>query len=222
MTRRSINEIETTLRKAALGAGWPLGLAEDAGRSGAWLAATGGDGVRLCVEALSQPMPEPPTFDQNDDGLMIEAPTNGLWLGPAAGDCLCAGTAGGDVPTITARTVLMPLLCVPPVAVASRALNTTLTVSCNGNTFLCTPDGVLSAETWPVIDPVAPVTIRPGGSIASMHENFTLRYHQSLENGVDVDDTVWTCAVGYAAQTMVPASENSRQAGAGAGAIDNE
>ena len=36
--RVSFSEIEVTLRKAALGAGIPLGLAEDFGRIGCWLA----------------------------------------------------------------------------------------------------------------------------------------------------------------------------------------
>lgn len=57
--RRSLNEIEVGLRKAALGAGWPQGLAEDIGRAGMVMCGLGGNGVGAVLAML----------DGEDEGL---------------------------------------------------------------------------------------------------------------------------------------------------------
>jgi hypothetical protein len=56
--RLSLNEIEVTVRKAALGSGLPLGLAEDAGAAAAWLAARGFPVAELIGAALGTPAAE--------------------------------------------------------------------------------------------------------------------------------------------------------------------
>jgi uncharacterized protein DUF3726 len=48
--RRSLNEIEVSLRKAALGAGHPQGLAEEIGRAAMVMCGLGGDGVGAVLE----------------------------------------------------------------------------------------------------------------------------------------------------------------------------
>ena len=48
----SLNEIEATLRMAAVGAGWPHGLAEDFGRAAGWLMARGHDVLAQALAAL--------------------------------------------------------------------------------------------------------------------------------------------------------------------------
>ena len=48
----SLNEVEATVRKAARGAGLPIGIAEDIGRAAAWLCARGEDGSAAALEGL--------------------------------------------------------------------------------------------------------------------------------------------------------------------------
>ena len=48
----SLNEVEGTVRKAARGAGLPIGIAEDIGRAAAWLCAHGEDGSAAALEGL--------------------------------------------------------------------------------------------------------------------------------------------------------------------------
>lgn len=48
----SLNEIEVTVRKAALGSGLPLGLAEEAGAAATWLAVAGFPVEKLMASAL--------------------------------------------------------------------------------------------------------------------------------------------------------------------------
>jgi uncharacterized protein DUF3726 len=50
--RRTLNEIEVGLRKAAIGAGFPLGLAEEIGRAGMVMCGLGGDGVGAVLARL--------------------------------------------------------------------------------------------------------------------------------------------------------------------------
>ncbi len=224
MTRRSINEIETTLRKAVIGAGWPLGLAEDAGRSGAWLEATGASGVRLCIEALSGPVPDPTGFRENDREAVIEEPVNALFFGPAAADRLCADAVSGTPVPLSAASVFAPLLCLPPLAEAAQQVGKGVLVSFDSVPILCLPEGVAAEAGLPSLKQMASVSITLSDLYHSGCEarKFTLMYHESLDNGIDVADTDWADAVVFAGKTMVPASESSRQAGAGAGAIDNE
>ncbi|WP_299378198.1 DUF3726 domain-containing protein, partial [uncultured Kiloniella sp.] len=50
---RSLNEVYSELRKAALGAGFPTGHAEDIAHSGAALIALGEDGASAVLQALN-------------------------------------------------------------------------------------------------------------------------------------------------------------------------
>jgi uncharacterized protein DUF3726 len=50
--RRTLNEIEVGLRKAAMGAGFPQGLAEDIGRAAMVMCGLGGDGVGTVLGRL--------------------------------------------------------------------------------------------------------------------------------------------------------------------------
>ena len=50
--QRSLNEIETTLVKAARGSGQPIGIAEDLARAGVWLCRLGCDGVSVVLASL--------------------------------------------------------------------------------------------------------------------------------------------------------------------------
>ena len=48
----SLNEVETTTRKASVGAGLPYGIAEEFGRAARWLSARGFDGLIHAVDFL--------------------------------------------------------------------------------------------------------------------------------------------------------------------------
>jgi hypothetical protein len=61
--RRSLNEIEVGLKKAAIGAKWPIGMAEDIGRAAAIISGSGGDGVAATLAGLQQDQAADLTID---------------------------------------------------------------------------------------------------------------------------------------------------------------
>ena len=52
-TRRSFNEIATTIRKASVGAGCPFGTADDIGRAAVWFHRDGENSIETVLIALA-------------------------------------------------------------------------------------------------------------------------------------------------------------------------
>ena len=99
--RVSLSEVETTVRKAALGVGLALGLAEDAGRAAGWaaLAGVGDPGLfAAALEALDTGRSVGADADRAHAGTLTPVdgagPLSALIAGPAACDALrsVAGT----------------------------------------------------------------------------------------------------------------------------------
>lgn len=206
----SLNEIEGTVLKAARGAGYSWGLAEEAAAAARWLALWDLPWLANVTAVLSREA----AAERNPD---------------AATNPLLVGAACTDRPALHDRDALvLPLIRAPlwlvgvlgnglaptPVRLAFAWTATRITiergivVSASGTldaataeplriSMLAVPDEELAE--WPASKASLP---RPGGR--------------------HVDDVAWSPLAALEANTYVPASMQSRVAGAGAGLSDND
>lgn len=228
----SLNEIEVTLRKAAIGMGLPLGIAEDTALAATWLAARGYPGIDLYHTALQHAVDHngtARTLEREPGALVAKGPVAALWFGPAAVDHLCLGARQGVPAEIRADWIDYPLLCFAMLAVAAAEYDLRIAITWKRNDQTdaiarCYDEKVSIAGT---------LSIGPGPLIMSLvapsiadppiaRDDFKARLARSLAQGVMVDEQLWAKISQLAARTLVPASETSRLSGAGAGILDND
>jgi hypothetical protein len=208
----SLNEIEALSRKAARGAGYSWGLAEDAGRAVRWLEARGLPGAAALVGHL-----------QAMDGQASSALTPDLetWAapdGPAcpilAGTMLADGLAGDGADGLNLPDVHAPLLLLPFLSWMAEAQGRTIAVDLPGTAITLGPDGVLSAAGSVTAPGAGPVTLHFGASPSGAPITEGLRSACDAANVAALNT--------FAHRTYAPATEESRLAGAGAGLTDND
>lgn len=213
----SLNEIEAMAKRAARGAGYHWGHAEEAGKAARWLAEYDLPGPELLAQLLTL------NFGRS---YACAAPRSaaGPWRAGEGDLCpLLAGSALCDRATELANgrvfdleAVAYPLLLVP------------LAASASGLT------GYATALDWDGIAiHVAPQGIAIGGNqdalMASRTGHLTCRISRVADHAVSlkkfgraVDAKHWTVLGELARRTFAPATEASRLAGAGAGLTDND
>lgn len=213
----SLNEIESLARKAARGAGYSWGLAEEAGKSVRFLCAAGLPGAEALAGWLTK-----------NDGCEYRAHcpecSGDDWRAPGGvlcplitGAALCDRAAmltPGD--TIILGPTAYPVLLIPAVASASDLSGAGLTLAWPGVTVART-----GRETWLNADPSALNTPRVEQltlTVADTRAGSRLRrgYRGCLPEGpADILNR-------FAHRTYAPETEESRLAGAGAGLTDND
>lgn len=223
--RLSLNEIEVTARKAALGAGYPLGLAEDAGAAAAWLAAAGFPIAELMTAALETARAEP-RLELNGANARIVAeqgPCSALRVAPSACDIVLAAAGSGE-PVAVEATLDVPVIAIAQAALVSASSGVSLRIEIAGEPAMEVAQGQpvfftgaakLSALRGEAVrisiadpQPQPPVP-GPGRETA-------------LGQGIPVDAGLWEAIRRLAARTLVPATLQSRERGAGAGLIDTD
>ncbi|MDH3263405.1 MAG: DUF3726 domain-containing protein [Paracoccaceae bacterium] len=204
----SLNEIETTLRKAALGAGLGFGAAEEVGRAGAWLCARGWDGVAAALAGLDRP------------GAPCEAVAEGVCRFRKAA-AASAGLAAidlllGDCGVREARLEGLdsPWLLVGLAGIAVEAGNAAFRLRLGDAEALVRPAGLDIAGAVPARGCDAALWVDE----APQHPASAPR----ASAGAEVRDEDWRRALALAQRTYVPASDRSRRFGAGAGARDED
>lgn len=209
----SLNEIEVTARKAARGAGYSWGLAEEAGKATRWLCAHGMDGCAALAGLLTLV----DSADLPDRSPIADGPA---WKAPGGTLCpLIAGAAlsdrayqvGGS--ELRLENVTLPILLAPFAALLGRQTGQTVTVAWPG-TQLCT-DGARIGLTGALRDDPgsATVTVTAGGTIDAPNP---------ARGRADPDPAAWKILNAFAHRTYAPATEESRLRGAGAGLSDND
>jgi hypothetical protein len=208
--RHTLNEIEVLIRKAAVGAGYVYGIAEDIGQAGAWLCAHGQDGVAACLAGIEAgPSAPAPTIHNNGTLSFVDAHV--ARCGSSALDLIMSNNRAGDV---RLANVDEPLLLVGLAGIAADAWNTDIALRfSDGCTVRVGPAG-FDMPTPPAAG-VDVILVRDKESRAPSER-------VPSSDGFDVDADLWNGALKLAARTYVPASEASRARGAGAGEIDNE
>lgn len=122
LLKLSLNEVETALRKVALGEGWPFPLAEEFGMAAAWLCARKEDGVGIALAAVTAyaPLPLPST----GEAWRFPAAPTGLIAAQAAACLLDDGRpvelSESDAPLMALASVGVALSNTPDKAVQWR------------------------------------------------------------------------------------------------------
>lgn len=193
----SLNEVAAQARKAARGAGYSWGMAEEAGWAARWLCAQGLDGCGLLLAALRR------------------ADTGGPGACPlAAGAMLSDGAATLSTASSTYRSVVAPAFILPFAAGAAQALGRPVTVAWEG--VEAVTDGTalsLAASGDAVLSAQADVTIRLGGAVAAS---------RAVCGRAMPDPETWAELTALAQRVHAPETAASRLRGAGAGLSDND
>ena len=232
--RVSFSEIEVTLRKAALGAGIPLGLAEDFGRIGCWLAMRRVNPLPSGLAALD-------AFDSENSGAgEVVGTKQELTLASKAGQsvsALYAGSSACDLlcvqhSVVQLRQVDAPLLVLVSAALASGEHSLTIQVELlsadRSTAVVCCDSGMVCTELV-VLEQFCStfaldMRLELAGSKHSRNGPVLLPAtppDEVFTEGASVDEAEWSRIQQYAKRMLVPASETSR-AGAGAGEIDTD
>lgn len=188
----SRNEIETTCQRAALGVGLAHGLAEDAAAIAAWLAASGELAAEIMLRAL---------LSAEACGVSVPcfSQDGNIWrpAQDAIVPALVAGPSAADLLRADPGAVVhIGRIDEPRVIAAALALA-----------------GLDAAEVPLERGQSMRLTARPGRPLATP---------RPPAEGFAVADAVWRELLKLAARTYVPASEQSRLKGAGAGLSDND
>lgn len=209
-------EVEAMAKKAARGAGFSWGVAEDAARATRWLCAAGLDGVGVLARVLAH-------ATAPDAGAMRPEKLKGDWR--AASGVLCpllAGTSLSDSTALWAQNgelrmenVAVPLMLVPFAAHAARQLATPVLLEWNGARFVT--NGSLISFTGAIehaqAETAQMVLVGTGGAIVD-----PLPTHaRALPIKED-----WVALSWLAQRTYAPDTDHSRLKGAGAGLNDND
>ena len=205
----SLAEIDAMGRKAARGAGFSWGMAEEAGRAARWLAAYGLPGPEALLTVLST----------TDGAVAQHAPQIGgtSWRCEAGVLCpIAAGAALSDRADGIARgmdvalgPVLMPLLVVPFLCRAARDLDCMIVMEGPGIRLVATAEGPAAAD-WDALN-----VTRSGALLVTRTAE---PGHEPLRAGSEarsVPVALWRAMDGFAQRTYAPATEASRRAGAG-------
>jgi len=212
----SLAEIDAMGLKAARGAGLSWGLAQEAGRAARWLAAyrlPGPETLAALLEATAADLPahEPSRAE-------------GVWQGRSGS--LCPVRLGAalsdhahefqDSTAIRTGAVLQPLLILPFLCRVARDCAMSLAISGAGFAVTATPEGPASAD-FEGLD---------RGAIDALTVMIVGTWDGELRrNGPDahtISVDIWRSLEALAHHTYVPASDQSRLAGAGAGLDDND
>lgn len=207
----SLNEVEALCMKAARGAGFDWGIAEEAGAAAAWLCARGIDGAAALLSHLD--WMEGRTWDEvRPMSTALPRPRGGGTLCP-----LALGTAladGSVLPGAAPGVVHAPVLLLPFLHALAAAQGCTLAAAWDGVTVTVGPDGTLAGDGAAL---AATATARP---------DLSARAEAPAAAGAAPDRLPLSPATlagleAYALRTTVPASGASR-ADAGAAGGDND
>ena len=203
----SLNEVEATTKKAARGAGYDWGLAEEAGKAARWLCAHGLDGVAHVAHLLTHGYAD--KLDQRRPQ-SLSSPWTGhsslcpLITGATLSDC--ATCLPAEIGRITAPVILLPFI-----ASAARQTDTAITVEMDG--FSAWTDGhALSLAGEPPAE-TARLVLKSGAAFEAL---------QPLQSRAHPAPDAWITLDQLAQRTYAPATDESRRLGAGAGLSDND
>ncbi len=191
---RTLSEIRATATKAARGAGYDWGMAEEAGLAARVLESHDLPGVRVLAHLLAG--------SNGGERTRENGATCGLWAMAALSDRL--PFPDDAIPT---GTVAGPLMLAAPLILFARQHAVGFTLRWNGATLRCGPDGVdakgavdANAARGLVLEP------SPGEIAATRKPDWRSRI---------VDATDWDVLDSFAARTLVPETAASRAMGAG-------
>lgn len=201
-------EISSVLRSAAWGAGWPWGLAEEIGRAGVALVASGHDGVGIALAAIrtgylpaaARRVPEGWRFGEVRAGA----------AGPSVYDLLAIGD---DRAKVMIAGLDEPLLVAGAGAVAAARDHRAYAIRFDGGGRAAIDVGIHLHPPHPGPGEGAVIS---RAAIGSAGVGMAAGEHPELV----VEDAQWERAILAASASHVPSTAVSRQRGAGAEGAD--
>ncbi|MFD0858868.1 DUF3726 domain-containing protein [Roseovarius aquimarinus] len=210
----ALSEIEGLARKAARGAGFSWGMAEEAGKAARWLAGIGLPGPEVLADFLE-------AYDRTPHSEMRPRDT-GIDRWTAAGGVICPISAGcalcdlaqDDAPSrdIDIENCAYPLLLLPFVRAAAEDGAQSERLIWPGGEFAFSSE-VRGAAATPMLA-LSPARVQQGENDALPLPDCQMRYDLAEEPAARL--------AAFAARTYAPDSEESRLSGAGAGLADND
>ena len=211
---RSLNEVYSELRKAALGAGFPTGHAEDIAHSGAALIALGEDGAGAVLQALNSGYvnsPEVPVFDSVIDHLDVAHCGTTLleWL-----------TVPSSPKSAEITQLDNPLLLFGMLLHCSRCHDREFMLTLSDGTSFHASAEWQRGELDRLLENASTVqlSVMPPGTGS---QSVVARQSKEQGQGVEINEALWPQIKAMSAKTYVPATEQSRM-GAGASINDSE
>ena len=207
----SLNEVEATAKRAARGAGYSWGLAEEAGKAVRWLCARDLDGCAALARLLGE-------FNGAREADWTPMTEDDQWRAPSGRLCpLLAGAAVSDRANtlqsgnISLAALAAPVLVIPFAASCARRLQEVVSIDFP-HVHIATDGDALS------VDGRIPVTVDEmavaiGGEITAPQPR--------CSRASPAQDT-WQVLNRFAHRTYAPATDESRLTGAGAGLSDND
>ncbi|MEP4195205.1 MAG: DUF3726 domain-containing protein [Aliishimia sp.] len=213
----SLNEIAAHAKRAARGAGLSWGMAEEAARAIRWLASHDLVGPVLLADVLAQ-------NDGRPYAQVAPVSLEGEWHAPKGDLCpLAVGTTLNDCadqlaegPSIKAVNVSCPLLVLPFAAWAAVHLKEPVRLSYDTVQIETDGNGI-----W-INDPHREINTHTAKSLTCQRTSKRTDAAQLPSLRGAVTPEVWARLDVFAQRTFAPATEASRQLGAGAGASDND
>ena len=208
----SLNEVEALAKKATRGAGYPWGIAEEAGKAVRWLCAMNFDGCAALADLL---------VECEGENLSDRTPVLGsVWASRGGRLCpLLAGATLSDLADVLTgeelrlENVARPILLAPFASLAARTLEAPICLDWD-NARIST-DGAAIAAEGDTGAAVACVTIY-------VADGFDPAEAQAACSRADPDAKTLDTLNRLAHRTYAPATEASRLSGAGAGLSDND
>jgi hypothetical protein len=218
----SLNEVESTVWKAARGAGLAWGLAEETGQAARWMADRGlawAEPVVACLEDAERRHGEisPPVLVGDTWRAPVASQAlSPLLCGPLISDL--ASTLRDQRQSLRLGSVAQPILLLPFVARAAEALNAELKLAWPGAAWLCRADGTHFSTP-------SPAPAASGVEIGSAGADDPLGGEPILASGAErrnIPAGLLHRLESWVRLTYVPATAESRLLGAGAGLTDND
>lgn len=218
MSELSLGELDSLVLKAYRGAGFSWGMAQEAGRAAAWLAAHGLPAATLFTNLLKQ-------IDGTDATSLTPDIQNQRWQ-PGTHTCcpVVCGTALSDLGlshleagnSIALGSVYSPAILLPFVAGCATADGVNVTIRVDKQPLLTGADGSYDAKK------------RHAGLFSEKGQvELEISAEKAASEALNVRRAVISAPEAalleqLAHRTYVPASELSRSSGAGAGLNDND
>jgi Protein of unknown function (DUF3726) len=221
----SLTEIETSAQRAARGAGYSWGLAEEAGQAARWLAMRGLPWLRPLSRGVLQHMAQLESFDSARLQGSIYGPSGpGRCLGPISvlmalsDEMIALPHAGAE---LSFRALAGPILILPVLVRLSKRFDRPLLVRWPGVAIECRGgEAFCEAASLNVLESGVADWVTVGRATARSSTNGP---HSSvLHQGAEVEDHMWRELQSVARRTYVPESDTSRRRGAGTGLTDND
>ena len=214
----SLSEIDAQCKKAARGAGFDWGHAEETGKSARWLAAMQLPGAALLAEYLPQFLEHPerfqtPLFRADSISDVANEPVHPNLCPIKTAACLCDEADILSPQPLSLGKVVYPLLLLPAVAMISQHSGLILDLSWDGFRVVCRRDGIeILIRNRLDASEASDVTLQVLTDEEIIEQGFELG-----TLGQDVSEGCWEILADLAHKTYVPATEESRR---GAGPAD--